>query len=174
MPAGYAMYQLSAGGLHSLVVGANASFGATGWNGLSQNSGSADRAVWMGFGAPGDLIPQVGHAASAGWYHSLLLHSNGSVLSSGWNAMGQLGDGTTTGHGWARVPGLTGMAAVSAGGVHNLALTQEGTLRTWGWNVVGQLGTGTTTDARSPVAIASLTNVVAASAGYLHSVAIRR
>jgi len=168
MPGNYAVHQLSAGGFHSLEVGVDASFAASGWNGMNQVN------TWGGdmheFGAP---LPQVAHAASAGWYHSLLLHTNGSVLASGWNALGQLGDGTTANHGWTAVPGLTGIRAVSAGGLHSLALTDDGHLKAWGCNVAGQLGTGSIVDARTPVLVPSMNDVAVVSAGYLHTAVVR-
>jgi alpha-tubulin suppressor-like RCC1 family protein len=74
MPPNYAFVQVSTGGLHSLAVTANAAIGATGWNRLSQvNTFGGDM---QGFGQP---LPLVAHVVSAGWYHSLLIHSNGSV-----------------------------------------------------------------------------------------------
>ena len=170
MPVLYAYHQLSAGSLHSLAVTVNAGMGSTGWNGLRQvNAGGPD--IWTEFGA---ALPGFTHGASAGWYHSLVLHTNGSVRSSGWNVVGQLGDGSTVTRGWAPVPGLTGVWTLSAGGLHSLALKEDGSLVGWGWNVVGQLGTGSTVDARSPVTVDSSGQVAAVSAGYLHSVAVKR
>jgi alpha-tubulin suppressor-like RCC1 family protein len=169
MPGKYAYHQLSAGSLHSLAVTVNAGMGSTGWNGLRQvNMGTED---WAEFGA---ALPGFTHGASAGWYHSLVLYTNGSVRSSGWNVVGQLGDGSTVTRGWAPVPGLTGVWALSAGGLHSLALKDDGSLVAWGWNVVGQLGTGSTVDARSPVTVDSSGHVATVSAGYLHSVAVKR
>ncbi len=89
LPATYPYYQLSAGGFHSLGVGVQAQFAATGWNLFTQvNARGGDTA---GFIAPIGL--QIAHAVSGGWFHGLLVHTNGSVLSAGWNGQGQLGDG---------------------------------------------------------------------------------
>ncbi|HWG07800.1 MAG TPA: IPT/TIG domain-containing protein [Solirubrobacteraceae bacterium] len=106
-------------------------------------------------------------AASAG------ASSNG-VASWGYNASGQLGNGTTTTI--SRVPGavsgLSGVTAVSAGGEHSLALLSDGTVRAWGNNRLGQLGNGTTTGSKVPVAVPGLSGVVAVSAGKQFSLAL--
>ncbi|MFP5318324.1 MAG: hypothetical protein ACLGI2_08515 [Acidimicrobiia bacterium] len=99
--------------------------------------------------------------------------SQGSAWTWGWNAVGQLGDGTTTDRRTpVKVPDLSGVVAVSAGGYHTLALRGDGTVWAWGWNVVGQLGDGTTTDRPAPVKVPGLSGIVAVSAGGLHSLAL--
>jgi len=61
---------------------------------------------------------------SAGLTHSMLLQSNGTVWTCGWNSYGQLGDGTTTDHSWpVQVSNLSDIIAVSAGGGGNCSLT---------------------------------------------------
>ncbi len=98
----------------------------------------------------------------------------GTVWTWGWNAMGQLGDGTTTDrHTPAPVPGLSGVVAVSAGAYHTLALRGDGTVWAWGYNAVGELGDGTTVNRLRPVRVPGLTGVVAVSAGGVHSLALR-
>lgn len=44
----------------------------------------------------------------------------------------------------------------------------------WGWNGVGMLGTGNLTDKTSPVPAVGLSEVTQVSAGFLHSVALRK
>jgi alpha-tubulin suppressor-like RCC1 family protein len=63
---------------------------------------------------------------------------------------------------------------MAAGGFHALALKADGTLFAWGFNTSGQVGDGTTTTRRSPVAVSSLTDVVAVAAGGEHSLAVKR
>ncbi len=91
----------------------------------------------------------------------------------GYNASGQLGDGTTT---IRRVPvpvaNLTGVTAVAAGNEHSLALLSNGTVMAWGANREGQLGVGTTTGSRTPEAISGLSGVVAVAAGNEHSLVL--
>lgn len=100
--------------------------------------------------------------------------STGAVWAWGWNAVGQLGDGTTVDrHAPIPISGLTGVVGVSAGLYHTLALRGDGTVWAWGWNGLGQLGDGSTVDRRSPVRVPGLSGVVAVAAGGLHSLALR-
>jgi len=85
---------------------------------------------------------------------------SGAAYCWGYNAYGQLGDGTTTDR---LVPtpvagGLT-FAAVSAGPIvpfygHTCGVTTSGTAYCWGDNFRGELGDGTTTQRLVPTAVA--------------------
>jgi uncharacterized delta-60 repeat protein len=98
----------------------------------------------------------------------------GSVWASGWNATGQLGDGTAVDrHAPVRVAGLSRIVAVAAGTYHSLALRDDGTVWAWGWNYFGQLGNGSTADSRTPVRVPGLTQVTAIAAGSHHNLALR-
>jgi alpha-tubulin suppressor-like RCC1 family protein len=99
----------------------------------------------------------------------------GSVKAWGWNAYGQLGNGTTT---TSLIPvgvnGLAGVGAVAAGGAHSLAIKSDGSVVAWGWNTYGQLGNGTTANSATPVVVTGLTSgVVAVAAGENHSLALK-
>jgi alpha-tubulin suppressor-like RCC1 family protein len=131
-------------------------------------------------------------AISAGGSHGLALVSDGTVVSWGENAYGQLGDGTHTGPGSCvrannggefeesrpcsatpvAVSALNGVTAIAAGGSHNLALLNNGTVVAWGANGSGQLGNGTTTNSDVPVAVSGLKGVTAIAAGGGHSLAL--
>jgi len=127
-------------------------------------------------------------AAGAGSNHSLVLKSNGSVWAWGFNGWGSLGDGTTDNSNTAvqvidpndPTGKLTEVVAISAGYSHNLALKSEGTVWAWGWNAQGQLGDDSTTDRNKPVQVidtsdptGKLTDVVAVTASYTHSLALK-
>jgi hypothetical protein len=91
----------------------------------------------------------------------------------GYNASGQLGNGSTAISRVAvPVQGLTGVIAIAAGGEHSLALLGNGTVMAWGSNREGQLGTGNTTASHVPVAVPGLTGVTAIAAGKQHSLAL--
>jgi alpha-tubulin suppressor-like RCC1 family protein len=105
-------------------------------------------------------------AIDAGYDHSLALKSDGTVWAWGYNAYGQLGDGTTTNRkSPVQVSSLSGVRAVSAGDYHNLALKGDETAWAWGSNVGGELGDGTTTQRNTPVRVSISNKVVAISAG---------
>ena len=68
-------------------------------------------------------------AIAAGYYHSVALKADGSVVAWGDNTEGQ-----------TRVPagGLGGVVAIAAGNAHTVALKGDGTVLAWGRNVEGQ------------------------------------
>jgi alpha-tubulin suppressor-like RCC1 family protein len=117
-------------------------------------------------------------AISAGNSHTVALKNDGTLLAWGYNAYGQLGDGTMMNR-YAPTPVpvgvtlLTGITAISAGGYRTVAIKNDGTIWAWGYNISGELGDGTTTNRYTPVQISDLTGITAISAGDLHTVALR-
>ncbi|SDO93348.1 Alpha-tubulin suppressor [Microbacterium sp. ru370.1] len=88
----------------------------------------------------------------------IVLRSDGSVLSCGWNdADGEMGNGTTSpsaNPSLVAVSSLTsGVSAITALNSSGFALLSDGSVRGWGWNAYGQLGDGTTTSQLTPKAI---------------------
>jgi alpha-tubulin suppressor-like RCC1 family protein len=127
-------------------------------------------------------------AIAAGYYHSLAVCSDGTVVAWGRNDHGQLGDNSATDRHVpvavntnAGVSALYGkpVVAVAGGWDHSLALCSDGTVAAWGYNVLGQLGDNTTTVHHVPVAVNRATGVsvlsnktaVAIGAGGAHSLA---
>ncbi|HQN77474.1 MAG TPA: hypothetical protein PLP45_04185 [Syntrophales bacterium] len=118
--------------------------------------------------------------------HTVALKSDGTVWAWGFNADGQLGDGTDTDR-WTPVqvkgPGgagfLAGVKAVTTGACHTLALKEDGTVWAWGDNELGQIGDDTDTDRWTPVQVKGpggagfLTGVKAVAAGGSHSLALK-
>lgn len=73
--------------------------------------------------------------SATGGYHSLVVKSDGTVWSFGYNGVGSLGDGTTTDRSSpVQVSGLTDIVGVAAGEYHSMAITSTGSLYVWGYN----------------------------------------
>jgi len=118
---------------------------------------------------------------SAGQQFTVVICRDGTARAAGDNSQGQLGAGSPDSYRATPIqviqsPGvaLSNIKAVSAGGGHALFLLEDGTVRAVGSNYYGQLGDTTTTDRNIPVPVlgpnnAPLTNIVAVSAGGLHS-----
>ncbi len=106
--------------------------------------------------APGnvqtDLPLQDIASIGGGGLHVCSITNSGGLKCWGWNAYGQLGDGTTESTVLRPFPvdvsGLSsGVAQVVGGGCHTCALTTGGGVKCWGMNSYGQVGDGTTSDA---------------------------
>ena len=107
---------------------------------------------------------------STGHYHSLALLSDGTVRSWGFNAMGQLGDGTTTKRlRPVTVAGLSTVTDIVGGRDMSYALLADGTVRAWGGGANGELGNGSLTARQTrPVSVSGLSGVVAMAGGRNH------
>ncbi|WP_026185021.1 RCC1 domain-containing protein [Salinispora vitiensis] len=153
LPSGTTVTAVAAAESHSLAVtSAGAAFG-WGLNNLGQlGDGSTDDRSTPASVAlpPGAEVT----AIAAGNRHSLAVISTGTALAWGYNAFGQLGDGTTTHRsapvGVALPPGAD-VAAVVAGRGHSAALTSAGTVFAWGDNSAGQLGNGGNSSSSEPL-----------------------
>jgi len=112
---------------------------------------------------------------AAGAYHTCAYMVNGTVRCWGFNASGQLGDGTTTNRRTpVQVSGLSNTCDITAGRQHTCVETCSGTgVKCWGSNTYGQLGDGTTTNRPLPVNVSGLENgVLYLSAGNEHTCAV--
>ena len=117
--------------------------------------------------------------AAAGGAHSAVLKPDGTVWTWGYNANGQLGDGTLVSKAYP-VRVLEGAVAIAAGDQHTLALKSDGTVWAWGSNAYGQLGDGTVTRRSAPVQVKTgeqagesyLHDIVAIAAGDHFSLAL--
>ena len=116
---------------------------------------------------------------SAGYSHTCVVMSDGTARCWGYNAWGQLGNGSALSSSYpvnVYVSGSSGTAlsnvsAISAGWGHVCAVLTTGTAWCWGNNSSGQLGDGATNYRVNPVqvlgvgSVATLSGVAAISAG---------
>ena len=126
-------------------------------------------------------------AMSIGNGSKFALLADGTIRAFGVNAQGQLGIGTTIAattptlvRGVGGVGVLTNVVAMAAGQAHTLALRADGTVVAWGNNSVGMLGNGgaggfstVPVQVVGPGGVGVLTDIVAVSAGFVHSMALK-
>ena len=106
-------------------------------------------------------------AVAGGSGITMILLRNGTVLSSGYNANGELGLNDTTNRLTpVQVFGISSSAtAVACGNNNTLVLLADGTVRTFGFNGSGQLGVNDTTNRLTPVQVFSISSSATAVAG---------
>jgi alpha-tubulin suppressor-like RCC1 family protein len=114
---------------------------------------------------------------AAGYQTGYAGTSTGRLLAWGFNADGQLGDGSLSNHmkpHQVHLPGGVRIAAATAGQLHALAATTTGRVLAWGFNAYGQLGNGSTSNQRTPVFVRlpAGTKVRALAAGQHFSMAM--
>ena len=159
---------IAAGQSHSLALRADGTVLASGYNDLGS----------LGIGTIGGYVnmptPVVGLsnvvAIAASGYESYALKADGTVWSWGYNAFGQLGNGTTQNSGTpVQVTGLTNIRAIAASYYNGYAITTTDEAYAWGSGDTGAIGDGSAGWRLTPVLIPGLTNVrkiVAGEAGW--------
>ena len=134
-----------------------------------------DGSVWLPFESAGIVPAYTTFTASKifiGPQTSIALTSGGNLYGWGYNAFGQVGDGTTTSR---TIPTAAAVAfagpwaSLSVAYYHNCGIKTDGTGWCWGGNQTGQLGDGTTTSRiSSPVQVAGTWTQIAGG-GYVSS-----
>ena len=155
--------------------------GSTDYGQLGNNTSSSSVPVLVD--RTGVLAGKTVVAVAAGYYHCLVLCSDGSMAAWGSNGTGPLGNGTTAD---SKVPvavnqsgvlaGKT-VVAIACGSAHNLALCNDGSIAAWGYNFAGQLGNSSSTNSSVPVLVNQAgalagKNVHTVVAGDSHSLAL--
>ena len=126
-----------------------------GWGGNNYGQLGNGSTAWTAQNAP----LQVGtdttwEAASVAYGHTISLKSSGTLWAWGWNASGQLGDGTTTDKlSPIQIGTDTNWMLISTKNVHNLALKINGTLWSWGEGASGCLGNGGVASVNTPTQV---------------------
>ncbi|MDU0344267.1 hypothetical protein RWH44_01005 [Microbacterium sp. KSW2-29] len=106
-------------------------------------------------------VSDVVDVASISYASTLVLLSNGTVLSWGLNNLGQLGNGTKTNSATpTAIPNLSGVAAIAGGSTAGYALLTDGSVKAWGNNDEGMVGDGTSTMRLTPTTVSGLSGVV--------------
>lgn len=161
---------VAAGRDMSYAVATDGTVWAWGLNGDGQlgDGTTTNRVTPVRVGGPGGLSGVT--ALAGGRDHGLALRSDGSVWAWGWNAYGQLGDGTLTDR-TAPVQVTGDATAVAAGAHHSYALRADGRVLAWGRNYRNELGDGTTTQRTRPVTVLGVTGAVAIGSGRDHGLA---
>ena len=89
----------------------------------------------------------------------------GKLKCWGWNAYGQVGDGTTDPRTSPVLVIGSGVKQVSVGWQHACAVLQNGKAKCWGQNIAGEIGDGTFDQRNRPTVVSRLLNVKSISAG---------
>ncbi|HSH93639.1 MAG TPA: hypothetical protein VK968_05805, partial [Roseimicrobium sp.] len=110
---------------------------------------------------------------TGGLGHVIALMQDGTVMSWGQNAYGQLGVGDQVDHGPQTIPNLNNVVQVAACGYRSFALKSDGTVWAWGPNGSSQLGVPGGGYVLSPTQVPGLALINSVSTSYGHAVAVR-
>jgi len=165
---------ISAGGYHTcaLMVGGGVKCWGQGLYGQLGDGAGAQSATPVDVSGLASGVASI----SAGGIHTCAVTLAGAVKCWGYNAWGEIGDGTSGTDRFTpvAVSGMgSGVAGVAAGSYHTCAVTVSGGVKCWGANFYGQLGDGSTTSWATGVDVSGLANDVASlSAGDHHTCAL--
>ncbi|AEC03000.1 fimbrillin family protein [Parasphaerochaeta coccoides] len=169
-----------AGELHTMILKKNGTLWATGYNASGQLGigGTTDISTpeqVKGLGGAGVMTDVA--AVSAGWKHTMILKTDGTLWATGDNQHGQLGIGNYEAKDTPVPVSSMGnqVAAVFAGEEYTMILKKDGTLWATGSNQFGRLGVGDYADKDTPVPVSSMgSDVKDVSAGYGHTMILKK
>jgi alpha-tubulin suppressor-like RCC1 family protein len=149
LPEAVAPVAISAGGYHSLMLGADGAVYAWGAD-LDEQIGDGAGAVTVESMVPVAVGPFT--AVSAGFNHSLALAGDGQVWAWGGNAFAQTGVAPSSGAVVTQLPSGAEVSSLAAGLEHTLAIADD-VLWAWGSDDYGKLGNGAIGSVGAPEAI---------------------
>jgi alpha-tubulin suppressor-like RCC1 family protein len=114
---------------------------------------------------PVTVTPARVRSVSTGELHTMILRTDGSLWTTGWNLNGQLGDGTTADKS-VPVHVMPGVQSASGGTYHTMIVKTDGSLWATGYNFSGQLVDETQVDKISPVQVMTGAQSVSAGSNY--------
>jgi alpha-tubulin suppressor-like RCC1 family protein len=167
---------IAAGFNHSLFLKCDGSLWAMGDNTYGELGDGTNDSGNYNTNRPEQIVASNVTAIATGQSYSLFLKSNGSLWAMGYNAYGQLGDGTFGGFSfYTNRPEqivASNVTAIAAGRYHTLFLKSDGSLWAMGYNNFGQLGDGTYNKTNLPEQIVA-SNVTAIAAAQNHSLFLK-
>lgn len=100
------------------------------------------------------------------------LKTDGTVWAWGYNADGELGNGSTVDSNVpTQVKDLPAIKEIRGGNMHMVALSEAGDVYTWGYNANGEIGDGTADNRLTPYKVKSLSNIKLIGTGAYHTFA---
>lgn len=130
------------------------------------------------FGCGGSSTSETIPSTVSIYYSHSVIFRNHTTFTMGYNAYGQLGDGTLDSRSVAtRVPGMEHMLKGAAGAEHTLVFGNNSSVMAWGYNGYGQIGPNVSTEystaySNEPVKVPLHALVSDIAAGGFHSLAI--
>lgn len=165
---------IAGGGYHTIALKDDGTL----WSWGRNDNGQLGDGTTAGSAVPKQLQEMTGVtgivALAAGGRHNAVVMGNGTVWTWGDNAVGQLGDGSTSyKEHFVPVGDFSAISTIEGGGNHTVVLKTDGTVWTWGKNAFGQLGNGTLANSSLPGQVTGLTGIVAVAAGASHTAALK-
>src|SRR5262249_35898403 len=119
---------VAAGTLFSLFLKSDGSLWGMGADGYGGLGGGCFGIPNSGINVPEQVVASNVTTIAAGYFHSLFLKNDGSLWAMGYNAYGQLGDGTYNNTDLPEQIVASNVTAIVAGYGHSLFLKSDGSL----------------------------------------------
>jgi alpha-tubulin suppressor-like RCC1 family protein len=165
---------ITSGMYHTIGIKSDSSMWVWGFN----NFGQLGTQNIVNYSSPVTTNPSgtVYYQPAAGYYHSAVIKTDGTLWMWGYNFDGELGtnDRTNRSSMIQTVSGGNSWKDVHCGLYHTISVKTDGSLWLWGLNTDGQLGDNSSSNKSSPVqTISAGTTWVDSGSGSFHSCAIK-